>query len=404
MLNYEFPPLGAGGATSSFNLARNLVRLGHDVDVVTMGYRGVPRRELLDGVRVYRVPSLRSRKEVCHTHEMATYVLSGAIQAAVLAARRSYDVGNAHFIFPTGPLGYGLRRLGGLPTVLTARGSDVPGHNPNRFRLDHRLLGPVWRTVVRDADAVVAVSEHLKQRIQAHVPDVAVTVIPNGCSPLGPDDGPDDGMAELSGAASRNGLGTGPLRVLMVTRLHEFKGVQYLLEAAGRLGMDLEIDIVGDGPYRKVLQAQAARLDKTIRFWGWLDRSAPPLRRLYRSSSIFVFPSEREGSPAVLQEAMSAGLAVVAADSAGTPEVVGDAGLLVSPRDPAAIADALLRLAADPALARDLGRRARERVRREFDWAVLAARYVRLYGEVARRGRARRAPERPAGGRAIGTG
>ena len=49
-------------------------------------------------------------------------------------------------------------------------------------------------------------------------------------------------------------------------------------------------------------------------------------RRLYRESSVFVFPSEREGSPTVVQEAMSAGLAVVAADAAGTPEVVGDAG------------------------------------------------------------------------------
>ena len=378
MLNYEFPPLGAGGATSSFNLARNVVRLGHEVDVVTMSYRGVPRRERLDGIRVFRVPSARSRKEVCHTHEMATYVLSGAVQAALLARRRSYDVANAHFIFPTGPLAYGLRRLGGLPTVLTARGSDVPGHNPNRFRLDHRVLAPVWRTLVRDADAVVAVSEHLKERIQAHVPDVAVTVIPNGCSPLGP-----DGADESAEPVGRNGAGA--LRVLMVTRLHEFKGVQYLLEAAGRVGLDLEIDIVGDGPYRKVLQAQAARLDKPIRFWGWLDRTAPELRRLYHASSIFVFPSEREGSPAVLQEAMSAGLAVVAADSAGTPEVVGDAGLLVSPKDPKGIADALVRLATNPELARDLGRRARERVRREFDWAVLAGRYVDLYAEVARR-------------------
>jgi hypothetical protein len=42
MLNYEFPPLGAGGSTSSFNLARNVVALGHDVDIVTMGFRGVP--------------------------------------------------------------------------------------------------------------------------------------------------------------------------------------------------------------------------------------------------------------------------------------------------------------------------------------------------------------------------
>jgi len=386
MLNYEFPPLGAGGATSSFNLARNVVRLGHHVDIVTMGFHDVPRREILDGVHVYRVPSLRSRKEVCHTHEMMTYVLSGGIQAAWLARRYRYDVCNAHFIFPTGPIAYGVRRLSGLPYVLTARGSDVPGHNPNRFRFDHQLLGPVWRGLVRDADAVAAVSEHLKSRIQAHAPDVGVTVIPNGCSPIGL---ASDVEAPAAGAngAHRNGT----LRLLSVSRLHEFKGVQYLLAAAERVPMDIEINVVGDGPYRSTLEALAARGRTPVRFWGWLDRNNPELTRLYNSSSIFVFPSEREGSPTVIQEAMSAGMAVIAADSAGTPEVVGDAGILVSPKDPAGIADALVRLATNPAEVEELGRRARERVRREFDWPTLAARYVDLYAQTA--ARARRSPQ-----------
>ena len=158
----------------------------------------------------------------------------------------------------------------------------------------------------------------------------------------------------------------------MVTRLHEFKGVQYMLEAASRVSLDLEVNIVGDGPYRRTLEAQAARIGKPVRFWGWLDRSSPDMWRLYRESSVFVFPSEREGSPTVVQEAMSAGLAVVAADAAGTPEVVGDAGILVSPKDPAGIADALVRLAENPALVRELGERARARVRQEFDWRELA--------------------------------
>ncbi|MDP8923916.1 MAG: glycosyltransferase family 4 protein [Chloroflexota bacterium] len=385
MLNYEFPPLGAGGATSSFNLARNVVRLGHHVDVVTMGFRGVQRREVLDGVHVYRVPSLRSRKEVCHTHEMATYVFSGAVEAARLARRHAYDVCNAHFIFPTGPIAFGLRRVGRLPYVLTARGSDVPGHNPNRFRFDHQLLGPVWRGLVRDADAVAAVSEHLKSRIQAHAPDVDVDVIPNGCSPLG-----DDGAEPPAGGPASEAHRNGKLRVLSVSRLHEFKGVQYLLAAAERVPLDLEINIVGDGPYRATLEYQAARGQASVRFWGWLDRDAPELRRLYQTSSIFVFPSEREGSPTVIQEAMSAGMAVIAADSAGTPEVVGDAGILVSPKDTAGIADALVRLATHPDEADDLGRRAQERVRREFDWPTLAARYVDLYARTA--ARARRIP------------
>lgn len=379
MLNYEFPPLGAGGSTSSFNLARNVVALGHEVDVVTMGFRGVPGEETMDGIRVYRVPSVRARREVCHTHEMATYVASGTLKAASLAGRNRYDVCNAHFIFPTGPIAYALRRLRGLPYVLTARGSDVPGHNPNRFRFDHQLLRPVWRGLVSDADAIVAVSRHLASRIEANAPGIAVQTIPNGCSPLGPA----DETVRTSDAASANGR----MRVLMVTRLHEFKGVQYMLEAASRVSLDLEVNIVGDGPYRRTLEAQAARIGKPVRFWGWLDRGSPDMWRLYRESSVFVFPSEREGSPAVVQEAMSAGLAVVAADSAGTPEVVGDAGILVSPKDPAGIADALVRLSENPALVQELSERARARVRQEFDWRDLARRYVDLYAEVAARPR-----------------
>jgi len=391
MLNYEFPPLGAGGATSSFNLARNVVRLGHHVDVVTMGHRDVPRREVLDGVHVYRVPSVRSRKEVCHTHEMLTYVMSGAAQAAWLARRHHYDVCNAHFIFPTGPISYAVRRLSGLPYILTARGSDVPGHNPNRFHFDHQMLGPIWRGLVRDADGVVAVSHHLASRIRAHAPDVDVEVIPNGCSPLGLDDDPTTPpeIAERGANAANGAHHNGTLRILSVSRLHEFKGVQYLLEAAERAPLDLEIDVVGDGPYRATLEAQATRGRTPVRFWGWLDRNDPAMKRLFRSSSIFVFPSEREGSPAVIQEAMSAGMAVIAADSAGTPEVVGDAGLLVRPKDSAGIADALVRLAANPDLVDDLGRRARERVVREFDWKMLAGRYVDLYERTAARARRR---------------
>ncbi len=83
---------------------------------------------------------------------------------------------------------------------------------------------------------------------------------------------------------------------------------------------------------------------------------------------------------------MSEGLAVIAANSAGAPEVVGEAGLLVKPRDPADIARALSELAERPALIAEYGQRARERVAAHFDWHHLAERYTELYAElIARR-------------------
>jgi glycosyltransferase involved in cell wall biosynthesis len=385
MLNYEFPPIGGGGATSTSNLTRAVVRLGHDVDIVTMGYRGAPSREIVDGVRVHRVPCFRLRREVCDTREMMTYVVSGLIYASWLARRRSFDVNNTHFIFPTGPIGYGLRRTAGLPYVLTARGSDVPGHNPNRFRLDHRVLYPTWRSLVRDADAIAAVSNDLKRKITRLLPDVAVTVIPNGVSPIGELAAPSNGVVAPADRARR---------ILVVTRLHEFKGVQYLLRAVADYRLPYEVHIVGDGPYRGALEREsaAAGLTAQTRFYGWLDRNEAELRDLFRRCGIFVFPSDREGAPAALLEAMSEGLAVVAANSAGAPEVVGDAGLLVEPRSPNAIAAALAELAADPHRIGDYGQRARARVAERFDWSQLAERYVELYRQAVSRAQSSRVP------------
>jgi glycosyltransferase involved in cell wall biosynthesis len=224
---------------------------------------------------------------------------------------------------------------------------------------------------------VVAVSNDLKGKIQRLVPDVAVTVIPNGVSPLGELAPPPNGRVPAAERARR---------VLVVTRLHEFKGVQYLLEAVREFDLDYEINIVGDGPFRPALERQAATFKGDVRFWGWLDRSEAGLRDLYRRCGIFVFPSEREGAPAALLEAMSEGLAVVAANSAGTPEVVGDAGLLVRPRDPAEIARALGQLSARPELIEEYGGWARRRVAGSFTWPGIAERYVALYREVIARG------------------
>lgn len=373
MLNYEFPPIGGGGATSTFFLARHLAQLGHEVDVVTMSARGARRCETVGGITIYRVPSLRSRPEICHTREMVTYVLTGLFQAARLASSRAYDVTHAHFIVPTGPIACALRRLSRLPYVLTARGSDVPGHNPDRFQRDHALLSPAWRYLVRDADAVTALTHDLRRRIQRLVPAVTVHVIPNGVSALSTRRGDTLDSVPVAERARR---------VLVATRLHPFKGVQYLLEAVARQRLHYELHIVGDGPYRQPLEELATRLGVRARFWGWLDRGRPELGELYRRCGIFVLPSEREGASAALLEAMAEGLAIIATDSTGAPELVGPAGLLVPPRDSAGLAAALETFSRNPRLVAEYGQRARERVQTHFDWNVVAERYTAVYRAV----------------------
>jgi glycosyltransferase involved in cell wall biosynthesis len=69
VLNYEFPPLGGGASPVSYEIAKEYAKKGHQVDVVTMGFKGLPKEEKKEGMRIFRVPCIRLKKEICHPWE-----------------------------------------------------------------------------------------------------------------------------------------------------------------------------------------------------------------------------------------------------------------------------------------------------------------------------------------------
>jgi glycosyltransferase involved in cell wall biosynthesis len=362
-LNYEFPPLGGGASPVSHELGRELVRQGHHIDLVTMGFNGLPMREVVDGINVYRVPCLRKRAEICRTHEMASFVVAALPKVAGLIARHDYDINHTHFIIPTGLLARLLKLNAGLPLVVTMHGSDVPGYNPDRFNLQHRVLRPLWKWILQGVDHLISPSQFLRGLAHRHAPGLPITTIPNGFryERFRPDRPKER-------------------KVLVVTRMLPRKGVQHLL--AGLPGLNLrgfEINVVGDGPYLPTLRQMASELDLPVRFWGWLDNNSHELKELYERSSIFAFTSEAENFPIVLLEAMAAGQAIVTCDGSGCPEVVGSDALLVPPRRPDRLREALQCLIENDQLRAELGRRARARVEQEFGWQSVARRHVQLY-------------------------
>jgi glycosyltransferase involved in cell wall biosynthesis len=362
MTSYEFPPIGGGGAAVVAGLSRQLVADGHEVDLVTMGFQDFPRHEVVDGVHVHRVPCLRKAKHNCASHEAFTY-LAGAMPTILrLLGKFRYDVAHAHFILPDGLLAWQVKRYSGLPYVITAHGSDVPGYNPHRLQLAHQLVRPVWKAVVEGASRIICPSEVLRSLVidQKPGPDKTV-VIPNGLQ-----------VGEYTPRTDNTSI-------LVVTRMLERKGVQYVLDALATTPVAPEVHIVGDGPYLPELRRKAEALRSTAKFWGWLDNRSPQLREIYESGAIFVFPSEAENFPIVLLEAMAAGLAIITTAGTGCAEVVGDAGLLVPVRDSRAIGRAIKRLVDDPELRRTLGAAARRRVEENFTWSAVARRYVEEY-------------------------
>ena len=178
-----------------------------------------------------------------------------------------------------------------------------------------------------------------------------------------------------------------PLRLLFVGSLWEGKGPQTALRALGALlrsGVPAHLDICGDGAPRftAFLQGVIAEEDvgAHVTLHGRVDRDI--VRRFCASHDVLVFPSEwDEPFAAVPVEAMSSGLAVVATTAGGTPEAIvhGETGLLVPPRDPEALAEALRRLAGDDALRQRLGQRAAQVARERFDLKTYVDRLEAYY-------------------------
>jgi glycosyltransferase involved in cell wall biosynthesis len=369
MPNLEYPPLGGGAAPVTRGLARALVKRGHRVDVVTMGYRGLPAEEVDEGVHVYRVPGIRSRLELSRVHELAVYVWSGLRKMRELSLKAPYDLCHCHFILPTGLIPYLLRNSPGFPPYLiTCHGSDVPGYNPDRFTRLHRFTPPLLRRVLDQAAGVIAPSAALEQLLRSrfgpHLPPV--TRIANG--------------VDLSQFAPRRK----EPRVLVATRLFHRKGVQHVIEALAAIPDHRhQLEVAGDGPQRAELEQQASTSRVPAKFHGWLPSG--PLNRLYEESRIFVLASISDNFPVSLLEAMAASCAIITTRAGGCPEVVGDTGLVVDPGDVAGLRDALSRLIRNPAFAEELGKRAARRVRAMFSWPTIAERHEAAYDAVLRR-------------------
>ena len=264
--------------------------------------------------------------------------------------------------------------------TLAARAAGVPVALVSKRSLDTyatRWERAVCRIGNRLADRVMVNAEAVGRNVIAAEgcrPD-RVTVLPNGID-----------VARVDAAVGRRSvppLTAGrPLVIGTIGRLSEKKGQRDLLEAAARVfehEAAARLCLVGDGPLRGALEARATELGirDRVDFTG----AIPDGVRKLADFDVFVLPSHMEGMSNGLLEAHAAGLPVVATDVGGNAEVTrdGETGLVVPPRDPLALADAILRLAKDPGRARAMAAAGRERIQAEFTVQRMVSRLEQLY-------------------------
>jgi glycosyltransferase involved in cell wall biosynthesis len=372
MLNYEFPPLGGGASSATYHMAIELQKRGHRVDVLTARERGGHAIETIEGVRVFRVPSFRSGVHDAGMLGAASYLLFARRRLAQLMRENRYDLMHYYFGLPTGVLSFYSHAKHGVPYIVSLRGSDVPGYDPNRKLLPsmHQLLESTRRKIWHNASAIVANSESLRQLALASDGGCHIDVIPNGV---------DTTRFSFERPPRRNG---DALQVLCVSRLIARKGLTTLIEAIAELrDCNLEVEIAGSGRMARGLQEliTSLRLQGRVRLTGFM--SQPELAFRYRNADVFVLPSLSESCAMALLEALSAGLPVIVSNVGGNPEIVRheENGLLFEPGSSAQLAAALRRLADAPALRARMSESNIRKIRTQHAWNHITGRYEVVY-------------------------
>ncbi len=176
-----------------------------------------------------------------------------------------------------------------------------------------------------------------------------------------------------------------PLYFLSAGRLGLRKGFEDLILCAQivtRHHSNVQFWIAGDGPLRDKLEGLIKQLELTahVRLLGHIS-SHKAMANLYQQAAGFIHPAHYEGLPTVLLEAMACGCPVVATAVSGALDVVQDGmnGLLVAPRNPQGLAEAVERLLIEPSLGKSLGKAARQAVEEHFSWDMITSRYIQQY-------------------------
>jgi len=306
------------------------------------------------------------------SHARLLAVTPKALAAAWRLRRLGVERIHAHFANQTADCAAMAAGVAGLPFSFTAHAYDIYSTAPRQ-----RNATLDWK--LRHAARVFTVNRYARDLLRARLPAAerarvctAYVGIPTAVFRVEPQPPDVDG-----------------LRLVCVGRFQEKKGLDTLVDACALLrdrGVRFHLRLIGDGPQRDELRARVARLALGDHVALSDPMAQEQVAQALRESHVFVMPCRRDrtgdmdGIPTVFMEALATGRPVVSCTVSGVPELVrdGETGLLVPPDAPGPLADAVQRLADDPALRARLGSAGRALVERQHDQDRNARRVVEL--------------------------
>ena len=386
MFSNLFPPIPSGSSTFTWELARRIAALGHQVSVVTARVGNAPTCEEVEGVRVHRLPAMRLPPlPLTHNFRWMTYTFTSKNLRSLreLFDRERFDViHQQNHVFDTILSSAWLARRYGIPLALTVH-TWAQHPNPLFDRILMVLDELSRRVIFQEASAVVSPDPVMKRYVAVRHRILDSPVIPYGIeiSPARP--------ADIQQLRQELGLDAGPV-ILSLGHVNRLRTREDLIRAMplvlqrfpnSRLLIVGEVDV--QEPVELVKQLA---LENSVVFTGAVPRSRIPT---------FFGLSHLEAHTANSQYP-GPGLASLEAMAAGLPVVTGEIGaqydfshlrnwenvVMVPPNHPHAMADALIRLLSDQGLRQSMGENAHRTMRDRYSWDAVCGAYVALYRQL----------------------
>jgi glycosyltransferase involved in cell wall biosynthesis len=391
MLLNRYLPVVGGTERQAAALAGELNQRGYPITIVTRRIKAEhPAHETINGIAVRRL----SPVGLSHA---ANALMLGRLMGYLVGHAHEYDILHVHGVGPVGLAGVLAGAITHKPVLIKSADcgnlsrQDIPGITPSFYsRLVRRVLLPpaLWKRLIGSVDQVVAINHAIAREAASMGLGDRVTAIPNGVNtgdfvPAAPE--------QQLQRRRELGLPDDARVVLSAGRLVRRKRLDVALRAVAQIGEDCPdclLVLLGSGKLQvddaeddlKAL-AESRGISERVRFPGLVDNILPYLQ----AADAFIFPSEKEGMPNVVLEAMAAGLPIIASQIDGVVELLDESsGWLVPVGDAAGLAGALREALTDPDLAHQRGQRARHEAETRFSLQAVADQYEALYAKIRR--------------------
>ncbi len=367
----SFPP-EEGIGNYVYGLSTQMIEKGHRVTIITRGTWNNTQRETVNGIEVIKARYMPCYPFHVHTHGIFVNRLFKSLE-------ESFDIVHVHT--PLSPI-----IETSLPIITTVHTPMKTDFRSVKIVSIRALAGKVLATTVsypleqklfKKSKMIVAVASSVAQELKEYgINPHDVTVVGNGVN---------EEIFTPKQNISQDG--TSERYILYTGRLGLRKGLFDLIEC-GRIickkYQDISFLIPGKGEFSDKLQKRVKDigLQDRFKFLGFVDKDK--LIRLYQDATIFVLPSHYEGLPTVLLEAMACGCPVVATKVSGNTDVISsdENGLLVPPKSPKDMANAISLLLDNDDMRRRIGSSARRTIEERYTWNKISDKMLKCYGSL----------------------